>query len=230
MARKPAKKRSPDVKAAADRAEKRAKGIPIEEPKVAIDPEILRAAEAEDDTPKLGRPTEYDPAFDDKAKALCEGGAKDDELAEEFGVSVRTINRWKVAHPTFRQSIKDAKDIADERVKRSLYHKALGVEYEEMQAIKLKKITYADGKKVSEEEFIELVPIKKFMPADTTAGIFWLKNRKRQEWQDVQKHEHGQPGDFDTMSDEELNAHIEAESRELAESRKSVKGKPATKH
>lgn len=46
----------------------------------------------------------------------------------------------------------------------------------------------------------------------------------------VNRTEIGNPGAFDTMSDEELNAHIEAESRELAESRKSVKGKPATRH
>ena len=28
-------------------------------------------------------------------------------------------------------------------------------------------------------------PIRKFYPPDTTAAIFWLKNRKSQEWRDI---------------------------------------------
>lgn len=222
---KPRRPRKADIKAAADRAEKRAKGeLPDETPRVPIDP-IIEAAPTVDAAPKIGRPTDYDPSFDERAAELCEGGAKDEELAEAFDVSVRTINRWKVANPTFRHAIKDAKSVADERVKRSLYHKALGVEYEEMQPIKLKRVKYEDGKRVSEEEFVELVPVKKFVPADTTAGIFWLKNRQSQHWRDVQKHEHGNPGDFDDMTKEELDAFIEKESAQLRKVRGSDKAK-----
>ena len=230
MSRTPIRKRSASVKAAADRAEKRAKGEPIEMPKIAIDPHIERTTIDREEAPKRGRATDYDPSFDARAAELCEGGAKDDELAEEFGVSSRTINRWKVAHPSFRQSLKDAKGVADERVKSSLYHKAMGVEYEEMQAIKLKTVTYKDGKRVSEEERIELVPVKKFMPADTTAAIFWLKNRQSQAWRDIHKHEHGQPGDFDNMSPDELDQFIASETEALRAPEKSVKPASKTKH
>ncbi len=230
MARRPHKKGpTASVKAAADRAEKRAKGEPIDEPKVAIDPKIDRTEEAAA-APVLGRPTEYDPSYDERATELCSAGATDDQLAEEFGVSTRTINRWKVAHPSFRHALKDAKDVADERVKRSLYHQSLGVEYEEMQAIKLKRVTYADGKRVKEEEFVELVPVKKFMPPSTVAGVFWMKNRDRRNWADRQQVEHGKVGDFDQMSDEELDAHIQSEAAALADARKSSKSVKATKH
>lgn len=235
MARKPKtpkiSKRA--VKDAADRAEKRSKGEEIVEPKVPISPVIVSMGteeEAKAEEKLRGRPTDYDPSYDAIAEEMCMAGATDDQLAERFDVSQRTINRWKVAQPTFRQAIKDAKDVADERVKRCLYHKAMGIEYEELQPIKLKRVTYEDGKRVKEEEYIELVPVKKFMPPDTTAQIFWMKNRKRQDWQDVQKHEHGHPGDFDTMDDDQLADYIAAEQEALLESKRAAKGKPSTKH
>lgn len=224
------------VKAAAERAEKRSKGETVEDKKIPVDPPILRltAEDADAAEPaahdKIHGSSRYDPSHDERAAELCSSGATDDQLAEEFGVSVRTVNRWKVAHPTFRHSIKDAKDIADDRVKRSLYHKALGIEYEEMQAIKLKRVTYEDGKRKLEEEYIEMVPVKKFMPPDTTASIFWMKNRQSHNWRDVHKHEHGEPGDFDTMDDDQLRQYIRTEQEVLIEPARIAKGKSSTKH
>lgn len=239
MARKPKtpKVSKEAVKAAASRAEKRSRGEePDEEKKIPIDPAIVRFSTEEPTTKgsaaheKIHGSSLYSPSHDERAAELCAAGATDDQLADEFGVSVRTVNRWKVAHPTFRHSIKDAKDVADERVKRSLYHKALGIEYEEMQAIKLKRVIYEDGKRKLEEEYVEMVPVKKFVAPDTTAGIFWMKNRKSQEWREVSKVEHGQPGDFDTMSDEDLKNYILSEQEMLQESKRVSRGKPSTKH
>lgn len=89
MARKPGKSRrskTADVKAAADRAEKRAKGEAIEEPKVAIDPIIATAVEikkAKAATKRTrGRPTRFTPAL---GKAICKMLAS--------GMSVRAIGR-----------------------------------------------------------------------------------------------------------------------------------------
>lgn len=70
-----------------------------------------------------------------------------------------------------------------------------------------------------------------FRMSESNASMaIWLGKQYLKQKEPVQQVETGGPGSFDTMSDEELNAHIEAESRELAESRKSGKGKPATKH
>lgn len=217
------------IKAAADRAEKRSKGQPVDEPKVAIDPEIIKASPDDPAPKKLGRPTLYKPEFATIAAELCEGGATDEVLAAELGVSVKSINRWKAAHPEFRQALKDNKIVADEYVKRSLYHRALGGEYEEMQAIKLKRINYVDGKKVSEEEYIEMVPVTKSVPADTTAAIFWLKNRRSKEWRDVKQVEHGNVGDFDQMTDDQLAEFIFAEAAELRKTQHSG-SEDETKH
>lgn len=129
-----------------------------------------------------GRPTEFDDAYVEQAAKLCEFGATDDEMAEFFGIAVRTLYRWKLDHPEFCHAIKVAKEVADERVERSLYQKATGYNYTEQQAIKIKKAQY--------EEEVEVVDVEKHVPADTPAAIFWLKNRRKEQWRDKQEVEH----------------------------------------
>lgn len=121
---------------------------------------------------KRGRPTSYKPEYAKQAAKLCALGATDAEMASFFEVDVATINRWKVAQPDFRESLKDAKAIADERVERSLYQRAMGYEHDEVD------IRVVGGEVV-------MTPIRKHYPPDTTAAIFWLKNRKTKDWRDI---------------------------------------------
>lgn len=123
-----------------------------------------------------GRPTEFQPEYVEQAKALCWHGATDDEMADYFGVHRATIYRWKLDHPEFCDAIKSAKHYADERVERSLYQKATGYEYTEQQAIKVKLEQH--------KEEVEVVEVQKHAPMDTTAAIFWLKNRRPDEWRE----------------------------------------------
>lgn len=131
---------------------------------------------------ETGRPSDYQDEFATQAEKLCLLGATDSELAEFFNVSVRTIHRWKHDHEEFCHSIKVGKEKADERVERSLYQKATGYDYVEEQAIKIKVAQY--------EEEVEVVEVTKHQPADTTAQIFWLKNRRSDNWRDKQEHDH----------------------------------------
>lgn len=133
---------------------------------------------------KMGRPTDYDPDYAAQAEKLCLLGATDPELADFFGVSSRTIARWKLQHEDFCQAVKAGKDYADEGVTRSLYQKAKGYTYTEQVAIKVKSVEYADGKKVAETEDIKVVDVERHALPDTTAQIFWLKNRRKAEWRD----------------------------------------------
>jgi hypothetical protein len=127
-----------------------------------------------------GRPSEFNAEYIEQAAKLCALGATDDEMADFFGVHRSTIYRWKLDHPEFCDAIKSAKEAADERVERSLYQKATGYQYTEQQAIKIKLEQY--------REEVEVVEVERHSPADTTAAIFWLKNRRKSEWRD--KHEH----------------------------------------
>jgi len=123
-----------------------------------------------------GRPSNYDPAYAEQAAKLCNLGATDDELADFFQVHRATIYRWKHDHQEFCDAIKSGKEVADDRVERSLYQKATGYDFTEEQAVKLKSDQY--------KEEVEVVEVRKHIPADTTAAIFWLKNRRRGEWRD----------------------------------------------
>ncbi len=125
---------------------------------------------------KGGRPTLYKPEFVKQAAKLCDLGATDAELASFFGVTEVTLNRWKVSHPEFCKSIKVAKEALDNRVERSLYNRAVGYTYPSE-----KIMTVAQGGGVSS---VERVKIKEHVPPDVTAQIFWLKNRRKQDWRD----------------------------------------------
>lgn len=127
---------------------------------------------------KEGRPTKYEPRFAKMAQTFCQGrGATDVEIADLFDVEVRTVYRWKNEHPEFCQALKVGKDVADDRVERSLYQRACGFSHPDVH------ISNFQGD-------ISVTPITKHYPPDTTAGIFWLKNRRKKDWRDKIDHTH----------------------------------------
>jgi hypothetical protein len=158
----------------------------------------------QEQAPHIGAPSSYEPGFARQTQLLCELGATDAEIAEFFGVTRATITNWKAAHPAFLSALKAGKAEADDRVERSLYHKAIGYTFD---AVKIFMPAGAPGPVYA--------PYKEHMPPDTTACIFWLKNRRQQQWRDVHKHEHGRAGEFDKMSPDELRNFIARETEAL---------------
>lgn len=136
---------------------------------------------------KRGRPSDYLPEYADQAAKLCRLGATDAEIADFFGKDERTINRWKIDHPDFCQALKDGKLVSDMEVADRLHQRALGFEYYEAQAHKLKTVEYKNGKRLKETERLETIMVKRVVPPDTTACIFWLKNRRKVEWRERQE-------------------------------------------
>ena len=94
-------------------------------------------------------------------------------LAKAFGVSVVTIDSWKIKYPEFLGSLKVSKEEADNGVERSLYARATGYTYDAVKIFHTK-----DGKVIK-------VPYTEHVPPDVTACIFWLKNRRKDRWRDV---------------------------------------------
>lgn len=131
---------------------------------------------------RTGRPSSYRPEYAVQAALLCQTGATDAELAGHFKVTTVTIWRWQAIHPDFFNALKRAKGAADERVERSLYARATGYTYE---AVKI--FMPAGAKKAVFAKYQEHVP------PDTTAMIFWLKNRNQKDWRDRQEHAHSGP-------------------------------------
>lgn len=120
----------------------------------------------------MARPSKFKDEFIGQAEKLCKLGATDMEIADFFGVDVRTLYRWKGEHEAFCQSLKSGKDEADDRVERSLFARANGYEHDEID------IRVVAG-------VIVQTPIRKYYPPDTTAAIFWLKNRKPGDWRET---------------------------------------------
>lgn len=118
-----------------------------------------------------GRPSKYKPEYAGQAKKLCMLGMTDKEMASFFGVAESTFNLWKTVHPEFSESLKGGKDLVDAEVAAKLYHRAMGYEHPE-----------DDIRAVNGE--IVITPMVKHYPPDTTAAIFWLKNRQPQRWRD----------------------------------------------
>ena len=113
----------------------------------------------------MARPTDYRQEYAEQARKLCLLGFTDKQLADFFDVNESTITRWKQKYPEFCTSIKKGKAVADAQVVDSLYNRALGMEVTEVEV-------RDDGKKKVKRV------TKKHIPPDTTAQIFWLKNRQ----------------------------------------------------
>lgn len=126
---------------------------------------------------KRGRPSKIDTINLDVLRMLCEKGLTDEELAQVFGVCKVTINEYKKL-PEFMNSLKTGKELADKLVEESLFHRATGYRTKYM-----KNFVVSDGKMGSHIETAEEEIV--FAP-DTTACIFWLKNRKPKQWRDRQ--------------------------------------------
>lgn len=119
---------------------------------------------------------------------LLEGWARDgltdEQIAHNIGISRKTLAEWKKKYSDISDALKKGKEIVDIQVENALLKKALGMKETVKKAIKVREVKYNDGKRVSEKEHIEYVDEEVFVPPDTTAQIFWLKNRKPDKWRD----------------------------------------------
>jgi hypothetical protein len=145
--------------------------------------------EVDEKTERLHGNSKYDQRFDEQAYKLCLLGATDEELGDFFHVDESTINRWKIAFPSFCESVNRGKTAADAEVAASLFKRACGFRYNE---IKTKEVLTqdedADGNMVDGElKAVEVVSTVKEVPPDTGAAFIWLKNRRGKDWKDKQE-------------------------------------------
>lgn len=127
---------------------------------------------------KKGRTGKYHEWITDEGLLKIEGWARDGltdkQIAHNIGIAEQTLNNWKKDHPSLFESLKKGKEVVDRQVENALLKRALGYQYDE--------ITYENGE--------ETKRVRKEVQPDTTAQIFWLKNRKPVEWRDKQQVEH----------------------------------------
>ena len=104
-------------------------------------------------------------------EGMARDGLTDKQMAHNIGIAESTLNEWKNRFPEFKESLKRGKEVIDREVENALLKTALGFYYTEEQ------VTNSGG----------VVTTKKYAKPNTTAQIFWLKNRKQVEWRDKQE-------------------------------------------
>ena len=128
---------------------------------------------------KGGRPSKFKQDWKTAAKVLGRLGATNKDIAEAFNVSQNAVVQWRKKVGQFQHALKAGKDEADEQVEKSLFSRANGYSHPD---IEIKTVSIGAG--VSK---IVTVPTVKHYPPDTTACIFWLKNRKPEQWRERQE-------------------------------------------
>lgn len=113
-------------------------------------------------------------------------GLTDEDIAKNMGINVRTLYTWRDKYDQIFQSLKEGKEVADRVVENALYKSAQGYKVTLKKAFKVHKIEYDTKTGRREREYDEIVTAEEeeYVPAQVTAQIFWLKNRKPEKWRD----------------------------------------------
>ena len=129
----------------------------------------------------------YQQWLEPEGLTLLEGWARDgltdEQIAGNIGINTSTLYDWKNKFPKISEALKKGKEVVDIQVENALLKRALGYEFQETRVERSDK----DGTKI--------IQTLKHIPADTTAQIFWLKNRRPDKWRDKPE----MPGDSDML-------------------------------
>lgn len=126
--------------------------------------------------PGPGRDSLYDPSMNDTARKLALLGLTNEEMANFFGIDVRTFQRWMVSETAFCHAVNEGKVVADANVADSFYKRATG------EHVQLEKVV--KNPTTGESSVIKYMT---YIPGDSGAALNWLKNRRKQDWRDKQE-------------------------------------------
>ena len=93
-----------------------------------------------------------------------------------MGIRRQTLYDWMNRFPVIFDTLKNGKAPVDIEVENALLKNAMGYDYEET-ITEIEELAGGKQKK-------HVRKIKKHKPPDTTAQIFWLKNRRPDKWRD----------------------------------------------
>ena len=112
-------------------------------------------------------------------------GLTDEQIALKMGIGISTFYEWLNKFPDLSDAIKKGKAPVDIEVESALLKRALGYDYEEV-ITEVEEIPVgkgSDGQQIIHQKK-HIRKIKKHMPGETAAQIFWLKNRRPGRWRD----------------------------------------------
>jgi hypothetical protein len=127
-------------------------------------------------TGNTGRPSVFSEDICEKIFSYAAVGMTENRICAAIGITEQTFNNWKRQYPGFFESLRHAKDSADEMVESALLRRAKGYSHP---AVKI----HFDEFGTRTESYME------HYPPSEAAAIFWLKNRQRAKWRDVSARE-----------------------------------------
>ena len=124
-----------------------------------------------------------------KIQGWARDGLSDKQIAHNIGITQTTLYEWQKRFPELSEALKKGKEVVDREVENALLKRAMGYEYTEVtQEPVTDKDTGVTEMRVTKRVTKQIVP-------DVTAQIFWLKNRK--------------PNEFRDKRDVDLSGHVE---------------------
>lgn len=120
----------------------------------------------------------YEKWLTEEGLLLLEGWARDgltdEQIAHNMGITRKTLAEWKKKYSDICDTLKRAKEVVDIQVENALYKRAVGFKYKEVVRERIPDTN----------ELVVTREIEKTALPDTTAQIFWLKNRVPNKWRD----------------------------------------------
>lgn len=125
--------------------------------------------------------SKYNPEYHDTwAWSLAIKGSTNEEIAEAFGINVRTFIRWKNQNESLAKAVEEGKNQADANVEKSLYQRAIGYEVTDTERT-------IDMDKDGNPKPVRIKTTTKQIAPDTMACMYWLNNRQRKHWSQRQE-------------------------------------------
>lgn len=119
-----------------------------------------------------------------RVEGWARDGLTDEQIARNMGVAYSTFRDWIGKFSALSASLKKGKAPVDIEVENALLKRATGYTVKLKKPIKVKTTKRITGKGEVTEERIEYADEEQYIPPDTTAQIFWLKNRRPEKWRD----------------------------------------------
>lgn len=114
-----------------------------------------------------------------KLEGWARNGLTDEQIAHNIGITTTTLYDWKKKYPQFAEAIKRGKEVVDIMVENALLKSAMGYKYDEV--VKERVFDYETETSI----VVEVKRTTKEVAPNPTSLIFWLKNRKPEEWRDT---------------------------------------------
>lgn len=124
-----------------------------------------------------------------KVQGWARDGLSNEQIAHNIGINKDTLYEWQKRFSDFSDALKKGKEVVDREVENALLKRAMGYEYDEVTQEPV------EDKDTGEVQMRVTKRVTKQIAPDVTAQIFWLKNRK--------------PDEFRDKRDVELSGHVD---------------------